>query len=91
MWCLLIFSLTTLALSALAISYGIAYRLKPTISVLSLFLFILTVWFRQVVLTLKVINTEFDIGMVIGGENIRSLMILITATFFLYTTWRENK
>lgn len=88
---IIIFSVTFLALSALAISYGIACRLKPSLSVLSLFLFILSVWLRSLFLMIKIGLENLGFEHNIGGESIRSLLILLASVFFLYTTWKANK
>ncbi len=88
----IIFALTSLVLTALVISYGLAYRIKPTLSVLSIFLFILSVWLRSIFLAFK-ISIDY-LGMdtkQIDGENFRSIFILLTGLFFLYTTWKQNK
>lgn len=87
----IIFLLTFLALSGLVISYGLAWKIKPSLSVLSIFLFILSVWLRSVFLSIKIILEYYNIPHNIGGEEIRSLFILGSSLFFLYTTWKTNK
>jgi hypothetical protein len=91
MFSVIVFSLTTLALSGLAISYGLAYRLKPSISVLAIFLFILSVWIRGLFLNIKIVLEYLNMSHKIGGEVCRSIFILLASVFFLYTTWKENK
>jgi hypothetical protein len=84
-------SLTLVALSALVISYGIAYRLKSSISVLSIFLFLLSIWYLILILSIKMWIEAFNLDIAVGGKEIRSFVILCASCFFLYTTWKTNK
>lgn len=89
---LFFYSLTLLALGGVVLSYGIAYRLTKSLSVLSLLLFFIAIFMVVVVIVC-------DMAQAVMGfrphklpfMELRGLYFFLTTAFLFYTTWRVDK
>jgi len=84
----------TLALATIGfvfLSYMIAYRLKRSLSVLSMALFFFCVFLVVLASTIQLWAREFDLTYRLPLAEIRGTLLFGSALFLLYTTWRTNK
>ncbi len=86
------YTLTLIVFGALIGSYLIAYILDKSISILSLLLLLLSVFFIILSITVNFWLDYYNIREIsyLPLVEIRSIALLATSIFFLWTTWKNK-
>jgi len=92
-WGTIFYSLTTLTLFGVILSYILAFRLKPTLSICALLIFFIASW---ILVTLIAYNGWMtllypDYNTRIPFRSLRAMFYFLASLFLFYTTWRKNK
>lgn len=87
----LLITLATLISFTVAISYLVAYKLKKSLSILSLGLFFLLYFVDLLVGLFDIARSNYGIIEDHHNTFISALINLVLISFVLYTTWRKEK
>jgi len=85
------YTLATVGVSAVLISYGIAYNLKTTQPILALLLFFFVVWISSLIITVKLWLEFMGLDTHLAGISVRGILLLLASLYLTKTTWRQNK
>jgi len=85
------YTLSTVVILSITISYLIAYILSESISILSLLCFFTTISFIFMVITADLWMNQYGITRDhIPFVGTRSVLLFISSLFLFYTTWSKN-
>jgi 1,4-dihydroxy-2-naphthoate octaprenyltransferase len=86
------YTLSLIVLGALIGSYLIAYILDKSISILSLLLFLISIFLVVLVITSNYWLSYYGLKEItcLVMADFRSIILLVTSVFFLWTTWKNK-
>lgn len=87
----LLYTLTAFMIGSIALSYWIAYTIKKRTSILSLALFLTSIFIvsisHSISAFMDVINGSYEISMI---KAIAAFTVLLSSLFLFYTTWKDT-
>ena len=85
-----IYSLSVLVMLFVVASYWIAFKMKPSLSILALALFFTVVFIINVTIAYQLWCFQLGLETHTTGTILRSFLLLSSSIFLLYTTWKKN-